>query len=106
VADVENRLEVHEKGDDVPGLQGDIPKPKGQVLDIFQDRWSPATRFLLGAAGFILIYRLNPFRRTTADLSFLVGLGLLACSVAAEEIEESSTNRNEKWPKVGLALPG
>jgi hypothetical protein len=106
VADVENGLEVHEKGDDVPGLQGDIPKPKGQVLDIFQDRWSPATPFLLGAAGFILIYRLNPFRRTTADLSFLVGLGLLACSVAAEEIEESSTNRNEKWPKVGLALPG
>jgi osmotically-inducible protein OsmY len=43
--DVENRLEVHEKGDNVPGLQGDIPKPKGQVLDVFQDRWSPTTRF-------------------------------------------------------------
>src|SRR4029434_7967432 len=43
--DVENRLEVHEKGDNVPGLQGDIPKPKGQVLDVFQDRWSPTNRF-------------------------------------------------------------
>ena len=106
VYDLENRLEVHEKGDDVPGLQGDIPKPKGQVLDVFQDRWSPATRFLLGAAGFMVICGLNPFRRTTADLLFLVGLGLLAYSVAAEEIGESSDNRNEKWPKVGLALPG
>jgi BON domain len=106
VYDVENRLELHEKGDNVPGLQGDIPKPKGQVLDVFQDRWSPATRFLLGAAGLILIFGLNPFRRNTANLSLLVGLGLLACSVAAEEIGESSDNRNEKWPKVGLALPG
>ena len=106
VYDVENRLEVHEKGDNVPGLQGDIPKPKGQVLDVFQDRWSPATRFLLGVAGFMLIYELNPFRKTTADLSFLVGLGLLAYSVAAEEIGESSDNRNEKWPKIGVALPG
>ena len=106
VYDVENRLEVHEKGNDIPGLQGDIPKPKGQVLDVFQDRWSPATRFLLGAAGFILIFGPNPFRRTAANLSLLVGLGLLACSVASEEIGESSDNRNEKWPKVGLALPG
>jgi hypothetical protein len=106
VYDVENRLELHEKGDNVPGLQGDIPKPKGQVLDVFQDRWSPATRFLLGAAGFMMIFGLNPFRRTTADWLFLVGLGLLACSVAAEEIGESSDNRNEKWPKAGLALPG
>ena len=96
VYDLENRLEVHDKGDDVPGLQGDIPKPKGQVLDVFQDRWSPATRFLLGALGFILIFGLNPFRRDTANLSLLVGLGLLSCSVAAEEIGESSTNANEK----------
>src|SRR5215510_6022992 len=106
VYDVENRLEVHEKGDNVPGLQADIPKPRGQVLDVFQDRWSPATRFLLGAAGFILIFGPNPFRRTAANLSLLVGLGLLACSVASEEIGERSDNNNEKWPKVGLALPG
>ena len=94
VYDVENRLEVHEKGDNVPGLQGDLPKPKGQVLDVFQDRWSPTTRFLLGAAGFILIFGLNPFRKTTANLSLLVGLGLLACSVTAEEIGESTDVAN------------
>jgi BON domain-containing protein len=94
VYDVENRLEVHEKGDNVPGLQGDIPKPKGQVLDVFQDRWSPTTRFLVGAAGFILIFGLNPFRKTTANLSLLVGLGLLACSVTAEEIGESTDCSN------------
>jgi BON domain len=94
VYDVENRLEVHEKGDNVPGLQGDIPKPKGQVLDVFQDRWSPTTRFLLGATGFLLMFGLNPFRRSTANLSLLVGLGLLACSVAAEEIGESAGGSN------------
>ena len=96
VYDVENRLEVHEKGDKVPGLQGDIPKPKGQVLDVFQDRWSPTTRFLLGTAGFILIFGLNPFRKTTANLSLLVGLGLLACSFTAEEIGESADSSNGK----------
>lgn len=96
VYDVENRLEVHEKGDNVPGLQGDIPKPKGQVLDVFQDRWSPTTRFLLGTAGFILIFGLNPFRKTTANLSLLVGLGLLACSFTAEEIGESADSSNGK----------
>ena len=72
--DVENRLEVHEKGDNVPGLQGDIPKPKGQVLDVFQDRWSPTTRFLLGAAGFMLIYRLNPFGEQPPICHSLLGL--------------------------------
>ena len=96
VYDVENRLEVHEKGDNVPGLQGGIPKPKGQVLDVFQDRWSPTTRFLLGTAGFILIFGLNPFRKTTANLSLLVGLGLLACSFTAEEIGESADSSNGK----------
>ena len=96
VYDVENRLEVHEKGDNVPGLQGDITKPKGQVLDVFQDRWSPTTRFLLGTAGFILIFGLNPFRKTTANLSLLVGLGLLACSFTAEEIGESADSSNGK----------
>ena len=96
VYDVENRLEVHEKGDNVPGLQGDIPKPKGQVLDVFQDRWSPTTQFLLGIAGFILIFGLNPFRKTTANLSLLVGLGLLACSFTAEEIGESADSSNGK----------
>ena len=88
VADIENRLEVHERGDDVPGLQGDIPKPTGQVLDVFQGRWSPSTRFLLGMTGIYLLFKLNPLRRRAATLSVFTGLGLLAWSVAEEERRE------------------
>jgi hypothetical protein len=82
---VENRLEVHETADDVPGLQGDLPKPTGQTLDIFQNRWSPSTRFLLGTAAVVLLFGLNPFRKSAVAWSLLAGLGLLSWSVAKEE---------------------
>ena len=88
VGDIENRLEVHETGDNVPGLQGDIPKPTGQVLDVFQGHWSPSTRFLLGMAGIYLLFKLNLLRRRAATLSLFTGLGLLAWSVAEEEWQE------------------
>jgi hypothetical protein len=102
VRDVENRLEVHETGDKVPGLQGDVPKPTGQLLDVFQGRWSPSTRFLLGTAGIILLFGLNPFRRSAAGLSILAGLGLLACSVAQEEWKErtAASRRNDQIDEV------
>jgi BON domain len=64
VRDVENRLEVHAESGSVPGLQGDKPKPTGQPLDVLQQHWSPATRFLIGAASVLLLYslgrRVNP----------------------------------------------
>ena len=69
VRDVENLLEVHSTDDGIPGLQGDVPKPQGQVLDLFQHRWSPSTRFLLTTLAVLFFLRLNPFRRTSAGLS-------------------------------------
>jgi len=51
VADVENRLTVHDDPVQVPGLQGDKPKPTGQAWDMMQPRWSPSTRFLVSTAG-------------------------------------------------------
>lgn len=51
VADVENRLTVHDAPAQVPGLQGDKPKPTGQAWDMMQRRWSPSTRFLVSTAG-------------------------------------------------------
>jgi hypothetical protein len=51
VTAVENSLEIHDNAAHVPGLQGDKPKPAGEVSDIMQRRWSPATRFLVGSAG-------------------------------------------------------
>jgi hypothetical protein len=102
VREVENALEVHDSGDRVPGLQGDAPKPTGQVLDVFQNRWAPSTRFLLGTAGVVLLFGLNPLRRSVAALSILGGLGLLACSIAAEELRERnrSNRANEETGEV------
>ena len=50
VSAVEDRLEVHERPDDVPALQGgagrSVPRP-----ELLQENWAPATRLLVGAAG-------------------------------------------------------
>jgi hypothetical protein len=51
VIGVENSLEVRDTAEQVPGLQGDKPRPAGEVSDIMQRRWSSATRFLVGSAG-------------------------------------------------------
>jgi hypothetical protein len=85
VRDVENRLDVHETSDNVPGLQGNIPKRTGQVLDVFQRRWSPSTRLMVGTTGVLLLFGLNPLRKSAAVWSILTTLGILACSVAREE---------------------
>ena len=60
VESVENGLAVHAAPGDISALQGD--KPTGEPLDIMQRRWSPATRFLVGAAGTLLMYSIS--RRT------------------------------------------
>jgi BON domain len=92
VRDVENFLEVHSTDDGTPGLQGDVPKPQGQVLDVFQHRWSPSTRFLLGISGVILFLKLNPFGRKAIKLSILTAFGLLGCSILEEErMQRTST---------------
>jgi hypothetical protein len=59
VREVDNQLEVHTDADGVSALQSDKPKPTGQPLDIMQRRWSPATRFLVGAAGVLLAYNVT-----------------------------------------------
>jgi hypothetical protein len=105
VRDVENRLEVHQTGDNVPGLQGDVLKPTGQLPDVFQDRWSPSTRFMVGTAGIILLFGLNPFRRGAVKLSIVAGLGLLACSVAEEERKMINGSRQNN-AEVGAVSAG
>ena len=64
VRDVDNRLDVHTEPGNIPALQSDKPKPTGQPLDIMQRRWSPATRFLIAAAGTLLLYSVNRQAKT------------------------------------------
>src|SRR5919106_2366151 len=76
VRGVENRLDVHERADEVPGFQGNVPKRSGQTIDLLQHRWAPSTRFLVGSTGATLLFLANR-RRNLAPLSALVGLGCL-----------------------------
>jgi hypothetical protein len=78
VAAVENQLEVHDSPEGVPGLQGDRPKPAGEVWDVMQRRWSPSTRFLVGTAG-------------------AVSLGLIAYSLSSGERGSSSAAHQRHW---------
>jgi hypothetical protein len=101
VRDVENRLDVHDDPDQIPGLQGDVPKPAGRALDIMQRRWSPSTRFLIGAAGMFLVLSASRYPKSLATLSALAGLGLLTCGasdLAVENGDGASGPRAEAEP--------
>lgn len=50
VRGIDNRLEVHSRTERHPALQG-RRHLRGQKIDILQDQWSPATRFLVALAG-------------------------------------------------------
>lgn len=79
VKDVENRLEVHERPDHVPGLQGEAtPAPRGERGAFRQTNWSPTARALAGAAGGLTaLYGFG--RRGAAGIAAgLAGLVLLA----------------------------
>lgn len=55
VRHVENRLEVHEQSDGIPGLQGlsDLP-PRRAQFEWMQVHWSPAARLCAAVAGIVL----------------------------------------------------
>jgi gas vesicle protein len=78
VAAVEDQLEVHDSPEGIPGLQGDRPKPAGEVWDVMQRRWSPSTRFLVGTAG-------------------AVSLGLIAYSLSSGERASSTPGQQRHW---------
>jgi hypothetical protein len=83
VTAVEDRLDVHAEPGDVPGLQGASRAPRGgEVFDLMQRNWSPATRFFTGLTGLGLatwgLRRLDAFGIAMAT----VGLGLVSRAVA------------------------
>jgi hypothetical protein len=50
VNDVVNNLDAHQDADNHPALQGGRERP-GDRFEFFQENWSPAARFVAGAAG-------------------------------------------------------
>lgn len=86
VTGVENRLQVHQRAGDVPGLQGETPRPEPRV-DLMQRNWAPATRLLVGAAGAgLAAYGVSRRNLAGATLS-TVGVGLLTRAATNLEME-------------------
>lgn len=98
VSAVENRLDVHHDSAHVPELQsGDKPKPSPQRLDIFQRRWSPATRLLVGLSGAAIIYAVA---RPHFLWSALLSLGLAGYASAGTDAGRGLLVRRLKGKQV------
>jgi hypothetical protein len=98
VSAVENHLDVHHEAAHVPELQsGDKPKPNPQRLDIFQRRWSPATRLLFGISGAAIIYVVA---RPHFLWSALLSLGLAGYASAGADAGRALLPRRPKGKQV------
>jgi uncharacterized membrane protein len=86
VTRVENRLEIHARADDVPGLQGEGRGP-GERLNLTQADWTPATRLLAGTAGGALLTYGFTRRFPASCVLGTAGLGLLARAVTNTELK-------------------
>jgi uncharacterized membrane protein len=90
VADVDNRLDLHEDSDDVPGLQG-IARAPAPAFELLQENWTPAARLLTGMTGGALVLQaLSATRRDDplARALALAGLALLTRASANRPMQE------------------
>jgi uncharacterized membrane protein len=85
VRGVENRVEVHQHSGNVPDLQGGWPR-RGDLPDVLQENWSPATRALVGAAGATLVTAGLAQRFPVACVLGTAGLALMARSATNKEL--------------------
>jgi uncharacterized membrane protein len=86
VTGVENRLEPHQDAANIPGLQGQPAIRKaGQIPDIMQASWSPATRFVAGSAGAAMV--LYGFRQLNVFGAAVVALGTAVLGRSLANIE-------------------
>ena len=87
VREVENQLEVHERPDDVPALQGELFRSGEQSLRM-RTNWPPATRLLVGAAGGALALYGAQRRGAVGAAMETLGLGLLVRGLTNLEMKE------------------
>ena len=101
---VENHLDVHHEPGDVPALQsGDKPKPTPRSIDIFQRRWSPATRLVVVISGTALAYAITrpQFLWTT-----LVSLGLAGYASTVKDAGSARLPRRPKGKQLNALSDG
>ena len=55
VSAVDDDLRRHKTADAVPALQGGAGRPPGEIPELLQENWAPATRLLVGTAGIALV---------------------------------------------------
>jgi uncharacterized membrane protein len=70
VSIVDDKLEVHSTAENVPALQGGIPR-RGLQPDVMQENWAPATRAIAGTMGGSIA--INAFRHRD-PLGVLLGV--------------------------------
>jgi uncharacterized membrane protein len=81
VEEVINRLEPHQRPEDVPGLQGRSERP-GSEIDVLQENWAPTTRLMVGMLGGVLT-AWGGLQRGAGRLALSsVGMGLLVRSIS------------------------
>jgi uncharacterized membrane protein len=85
VRDVVDQLEVHERADDVPGLQGGTAR-HGDEFELLQENWTPAARLLVGAAGGALTLAGTRRRDPLGAALSVAGLALLSRSATNTEL--------------------
>jgi uncharacterized membrane protein len=71
-----DQMETHEQQGDIPGLQGGKARVP-QRADILQERWSPATRALVGGSGVGLIVAGLARRAPASPILVTSGIALL-----------------------------
>lgn len=76
VQEIDNLLEQHDRADNIPSLQGGSPRP-GDLPDLMQRDWSPATRTLVGSVGSALVAYAAARRDVFGSLFGLAGTALV-----------------------------
>jgi hypothetical protein len=85
VTGVRNRLEAHDRAEDVPGLQGRTRRT-GPRPDVLQANWSPATRLIMGTVGGALAVYGITHRNVLGAGAGAVGAGLLARGITNQKM--------------------
>jgi uncharacterized membrane protein len=109
VKEINNRLEVHESAENIPGLQGhsERPEPRPELL---QENWSPTARLVTGAGGLAMTTYGLARRGLTGTALSLVGLGLATRGITNQRINRflglgSARNAVEFHKTININAP-